>query len=241
MRTLDEILDKIKELKGLKTDAALAEFFKVKTSTVATWRSRGTIPYDMIIAFCEQENIPVGWLLSGQLAAKYIEIDGQRILTVSSAPGLYKEDSEDKKEVLATGNDEFIFVPQFSDKISAGAGISPTNAVEIRIAFRKDWIRRKGDPARMSLIKVSGDSMEPTLLPGDLVLIDHARNYVDFQGGIYAISVDSQIMIKRLEATPEKNQLQIISDNSKYKPREASPDKVHINGKVIWFGRELER
>jgi phage repressor protein C with HTH and peptisase S24 domain len=35
--------------------------------------------------------------------------------------------------------------------------------------------------------------------------------------------------------------VQIISDNPKYKVMEAMIDQVHINGKVIWFGRDVER
>jgi phage repressor protein C with HTH and peptisase S24 domain len=93
----------------------------------------------------------------------------------------------------------------------------------------------------MSLIRVSGDSMEPTLLSGDLVLVDHGRQHIDPQGGIYAISMDHEIMIKRIQILYYKKVLKIISDNNKYEPFEAAADQVNINGKVIWYGRELER
>lgn len=92
----------------------------------------------------------------------------------------------------------------------------------------------------MSLIKVSGDSMEPTLLAGDLVLVDHGRNSIASQGGIYAIAIEDEIMIKRVQPSfPEK--LLVISDNKQYAPLEISRDKVRVNGKVIWFVREMER
>jgi phage repressor protein C with HTH and peptisase S24 domain len=81
----------------------------------------------------------------------------------------------------------FIFISQVSGHISAGGGLIPDNMVEMRIAFRRDWIQRKGSPENMSLIRVAGDSMEPTLHSGDIVLIDHSRDYVDPHGGIYAI------------------------------------------------------
>ena len=58
MRTANEILDDIRRLKGLDSDAALGGLFGVKQSTVASWRSRNTLPYDDIIAFCVKENIP---------------------------------------------------------------------------------------------------------------------------------------------------------------------------------------
>lgn len=136
---------------------------------------------------------------------------------------------------------DYVFVPRMNDKISAGPGTTPYNMSDLRIAFRKDWIRRKGDPKNMSLIKVIGDSMEPTLLAGDLVLIDHNRNRIDAQGGIYAIAIDHEIMIKRIQPLYHLNKIKIISDNKNYDPIEINIDDVNINGKVIWFAREIER
>jgi len=74
-----------------------------------------------------------------------------------------------------------------------------------------------------------------------LILIDHGRNYLDPHGGIYAIALDDTLMIKRLQPEYPNKKVQIISDNPKYKVMEAMIDQVHINGKVIWFGREIER
>jgi phage repressor protein C with HTH and peptisase S24 domain len=136
---------------------------------------------------------------------------------------------------------EFIYIPQVSGKISAGGGLVADNTIDMRIAFRREWIQRKGDALNMSIIRVQGDSMEPTLMSGDIVLVDHGRNYVDPHGGIYAIAPGDLIMIKRLQLIYPSAKLRIISDNSRYQPIEAEPEKVIINGKVIWFGWELER
>ncbi len=72
----------------------------------------------------------------------------------------------------------------------------------------------------MSLIRVSVDSMEPTLMSGDLVLVDHNRTTIDLQGGIYAISMDDTIMIKRLQIKYPLSTIRIISDNSWYETKE---------------------
>lgn len=137
--------------------------------------------------------------------------------------------------------DDFVFVRQVNGKISAGGGTMPDNSIDVKAAFRRDWIKRKGGkPDRMSLIKVDGDSMEPTFLSGDLVLVDHGRNSVPSRGGIYAIAIDDEIMIKRVQPiSPDK--LLVISDNKQYPPFEIARDQVQINGKVIWYARELER
>jgi phage repressor protein C with HTH and peptisase S24 domain len=136
---------------------------------------------------------------------------------------------------------DFVLIRQVNGRISAGNGLVPDDSVDIQAAFRRDWIKRKGGkPENMTLIAVAGDSMEPTLLSGDLVLVDHGRNTIAAQGGIYAISIEDEIMIKRVQpAFPDK--LLIISDNKQYPPYEVELDKVKINGKVIWYARELER
>ena len=154
---------------------------------------------------------------------------------------LVLHEPEAKYEESSTTYDEFVYVPQMKSLISAGGGLIPDTMIEMKIAFKRDWIQRKGNPENMSLIRATGDSMEPTLKPGDILLIDHSRNDVDPHGGIYAIAVDGQIMIKRLQILYPSKKIKIISDNAKYESTEVDSDHLNISGKVIWYGRELER
>ena len=133
---------------------------------------------------------------------------------------------------------EYVFIPQVAGRISAGGGLEPDNTIELKMAFRKDWVERKGNPNDMSIIRVLGDSMEPTLQSGDLVLINHSRNYIDPQGGIYALAIDGQIMLKRVQLVPSKGHARIISDNPHYETEIVPLSQLVVNGKMIWFGRE---
>jgi phage repressor protein C with HTH and peptisase S24 domain len=173
-------------------------------------------------------NVNPDWLIMGEgeiFKKKDIELleDGEKTYKYK-----YKEE-------------DFVLVPLMSGKISAGGGLIPDNTIQVQLAFRHDWIKRHGDPKRMSLIRVSGDSMEPTLFSGDIVLVDHNRNYIDPQGGIYAIVIDDMVMIKRLQPNHISKKILVISDNNKYRAIEANPDELIIQGKIIWFGREIER
>lgn len=147
----------------------------------------------------------------------------------------------EQEEIAGTTETDFILIPQVRGTIAAGGGLVPDDTVELRVAFRREWIQRKGDPNKMSLIRVIGDSMEPTLTSGDLVLVDHNRNYVDPQGGIYAIAIEGEIAVKRIQMLFPTKKLRIISDNSRYEPIEIEPGHVVVNGKVVWFCREIER
>lgn len=169
------------------------------------------------------------WLLTGE---GYAFPEGDKI------GDLLRQRKSSEKEKLS---DEFVFVPQFKSLISAGMGLIPDDNIEMRVAFRRDWIRRKGDPKHMSLIKILGDSMEPTLMSGDLVLVNHSCNYLDPQGGIYAIAINNNIMVKRVQPDLHAHKVKIISDNPSYSPIEVDMDQVKINGKIIWYAREIER
>lgn len=70
LRSASEVLDEIRKIKGLQTDIALGEFFGVKQSTVASWRSRGSLPYEEIINFCIREGISTDSLLIKQEPVK---------------------------------------------------------------------------------------------------------------------------------------------------------------------------
>jgi hypothetical protein len=94
MRTIDEILDKIKNLKGIKKDMELAILLNVKPNTITTWRTRKTIPHDVLYRFCEEQEIDITWLLTGKITTKYIDVEGQRVLVMSGEPGLYKKEEE---------------------------------------------------------------------------------------------------------------------------------------------------
>ena len=238
MPSSSQILDRIIALKKLKNDAGLARFLNVKPAIISNWRTRGTIPYEIIISFCEHNGITLDYIISGK-APEYAAIP---------SPGHVFETSPLEDRVAETvkyrpeygpGNDEFVYISQVMGRISAGRGRIPENAVDVKVAFRKEWVKRKGNPGNMVLIKVDGDSMEPSLLSGDVVLIDRNRNYIDPQGGIYALALDDIIMIKRVQVLADK--IRIISDNPKYEAFDVPLDRVKVNGKVIWFARELER
>ncbi len=192
-------------------------------------------------AICDAFGVKSEWLLYGK-GAMY---EDRWVLLEERAKELgedvYARLSDKKPEAAAAGDlpGGYVSVPQVRGEISAGRGLTPDDASEVRLAFRKDWIERKGDPANMSLIRVSGDSMEPTLESGDIVLVDHNRNYIDPQGGIYAVSVDDGVIIKRVQVLYPSGMFRVISDNPRYEPFELESERLKVNGKVVWFGREI--
>jgi phage repressor protein C with HTH and peptisase S24 domain len=219
---MDGILGRIRELRkklDLKQES-LAQALEIKRSAVSK-KETGDAPFTLneILILADEMGVnPID----------FFKTDDDS----SAMSGLIHKQHE---------GEQYVLVPMMQGKVSAGPGLMADNTIEMTVAFRKDWLSRKGDPSRMSIVRVQGDSMEPTLQSGDVVLIDHTRHYIDAHGGIYAIAYDNEIMIKRLQVLMPDRKVKVISDNTKYESALLNEDQVTINGKVIWYGREIER
>lgn len=124
--------------------------------------------------------------------------------------------------------------------ISAGAGeglwIEESDGSEM-IAFRESWLRQKFRTSAqgLHLIYVRGESMEPTLRSGDIVLLDTKATEVN--EGIYVLRIDSALFVKRLHLLPGR-QLQVSSDNPAYESfvidLSNPPDDFAVIGRTLW-------
>ncbi|CQR45120.1 putative phage repressor [Thiomonas sp. CB3] len=95
--------------------------------------------------------------------------------------------------------------------------------------------------ASLALVTVAGDSMEPTIRDGDIVVIDRSARIID-RDGVYLFTFGDETFIKRIQRMPKA--LSVISDNELYKPWEIKPTEamqLHVHGRVLWgwLGKEL--
>ena len=88
------------------------------------------------------------------------------------------------------------------------------------------------NPDNIKMLRVYGDSMEPTLSDGDWVLVDISKNFID-SDGIFLIRMSSGLAVKRIQNTIGKAVV-VKSDNSKYDNITADIGNVAIVGKVIY-------
>ena len=135
--------------------------------------------------------------------------------------------------------EEFSLVEKRKGAISAGPGLRPDNDVDFRLAFRNDWLEQFGGAKQLFVVRVEGDSMEPTLQESDTVLINKNANTIGAGGGVFAINWNSMVLVKRLQMNPQTNEIIIKSDNPNYDSMVVKPNEIQIEGKVIWYGREV--
>ena len=111
-------------------------------------------------------------------------------------------------------NDEYYYIPAYEVEASAGHGAfteGATTPVKY-LAFRKDWVHdRRLTPASLSAIFARGDSMEPTIPDGAIILVDGSR-IEPLNGKIHVIRMDERLWVKRAQWIPGGG-LRLISDN----------------------------
>lgn len=141
----------------------------------------------------------------------------------------------------STGKLGFRTIPKLDVGASAGPGaINDAEALAGKIGFDEKWLRKLAtDPAQLSLIRVEGDSMAPTLNNGDDIMVDSSAAAAALRDGIHVIRMDDVLMVKRLAKGPA-GRLSVLSDNPAY-PGWPDVDgaAVTVVGRVVWAGRRL--
>lgn len=142
-------------------------------------------------------------------------------------------------------DEDFAMLRRLNVKASAGNGnLVFFESEKGRLAFRRDFLRTAGvKEDEAVVIYADGQSMEPTIPDGAVLLVDTARTELA-NNDVYVIRLDSEILVKRLRKEIGGGVL-IVSDNPdkhKYPDILVSPDKedhLSIIGRVFWMGARL--
>lgn len=189
----------------------------------------------------EKSGVPVG-TLNNYIAGK-TEPGALKLAAIAKA-------TNRSVDFFLTGRDaaagDLVTVPRFDLRASA-AGASRalvpdqmTFPQEV-MSFSATWLRRLGvDPQHAELLIAQGDSMEPTIRDGDMMLLNRAIRTVE-TAGIYVVTVGGMIVVKRAFVRP-LGDLVLKSDNAIYPDEVIKYDdlsNVTIEGRVRWAGRAM--
>jgi phage repressor protein C with HTH and peptisase S24 domain len=136
-------------------------------------------------------------------------------------------------------NTNLVSIPLYAATASAGAGsINEGDDIIDHCRFKIDWIKKTlhANPRKLALIRISGDSMEPTLRSGDVIMINRELDDPS-DGKIYVVNLGGQVVAKRIQVTG-RDKIDLISDNRIYPIVPLGPQS-RITGRVVWFGRKL--
>lgn len=105
--------------------------------------------------------------------------------------------------------------------------------------FMREEIR--APESRVIVIETTGDSMTPTILSGDRVIVDTGHT-IPSPDGIYAIRDQyGFIVVKRLQVLRKEGRraIRIISDNTSHHAEDVGEDEIEIVGRVLWSLKRL--
>lgn len=210
---IDSLMRRILDATGINSQSELAKELDINRSGITHARNNNRIPDKWIVKLYRRFGFNPRWIETG-MGNVFIQTQSSR-------------------------DDEFKYIPKVAARLSAGNGSFECDAnITDYLSFQKKWLAKKGSANDMVAMEVFGQSMEPAIKEGDIVLIDQSQKNI-LAGAIYAVGVEDTILVKRVEKHP--NKLVLCSDNRDYDPiflKREEADRVRIVGKVIWSCRE---
>lgn len=206
---------------------------------------------DMLRRYIKGENEPTVAAVARLAAPQGISMEwiatgrGDMFMTleqISSGFGKFQE-SPAPYLLKSPMNEEYAAIPLYDVRAAAGGGfVVDSELVVDMLHFKKSWLRQRlsASPTDLHLIYVDGESMEPTLRPGEVILVDH-RDTGPTRDGVYVLRMDGALMVKRLQRLPGGN-INVTSDNTAYHPFTANVSQLNSNdfaivGRVVWSAR----
>lgn len=221
-----ELCERIKVVRGFFSQEEFAGKVGVHKNTAARWERGERCPdaqdlFKITIAFPE---FAPEWLLTGEGSMRRGE-------------GTERETAGPLAVVGQEPPEGYIRVPRYDIAASAGGGaMVHSEQVVDYLAFRKEWLQGSlgVSPSSVAVISVMGDSMEPYLADGDLILVDTSVTRIE-NNAVYVIHVDGSLLVKRIQKKIDGTVI-VKSDNEHYEPevfRGEATELLRVVGKMV--------
>jgi transcriptional regulator with XRE-family HTH domain len=118
------------------------------------------------------------------------------------------------------------------------------NGIDTRepITVKRSWIKSQFqvEPEDLRILCVEGESMKPTLSPGDLVLANIKDTIV--RDGLYLVQIEDALIIKRLQRL-STNFIKVSNDDPAYESWTVNPNdftqRLLVIGRIIQVSRRV--
>lgn len=204
----------------------LSQILNGAKSSTGTPRGVGDALARKLEAGCGKE---VGWLDRPHGA------DTDKPLTIEQAQALLP--GAMRVVIAEPGDPNFYFIKKV--KLQLRAGVTGFQTIPDiydgdTVSLPKNWVDRKNiNPNTLMALTVTGESMEPNLYAGDVVIVDTADKAMK-DGAVYAFNYDGESVIKRL--VKERGDWWLFSDNpdqTRHRPKGCRSGDCGIIGKVV--------
>jgi len=139
---------------------------------------------------------------------------------------------------VAAASAALVEVPWLALSAAAGAGADAADERRLRMErFAPETLAAAGiAPRTASIIMARGDSMVPTILDGDRLVVDRGDRRVGRNGAILVVRRDGDLLVKRVTAA--RDTITLTSDNPVYPPIIVPGAEVELIGRVKLLLRE---
>ncbi len=222
--------DRLKELRTHLnfTQQEFALQLNLKQSIFSLYENnqRG-MSFDILKRIREVTNCNLTWLITGDGEMFNIPKTQPKI-TEFSLPKKQQSHLEDISDMLIEVDntlDSFYEIPVMAE-IAAGLPDYTGNDEPLEIVSIPS--KYVNDPNRVVCFKVSGHSMEPTILPGDLVLITKTKDVLYAENKICGFRTPDGITLKRLLIDRKTKTVILLPINTEFEAQVYDPDDTEI-------------
>jgi phage repressor protein C with HTH and peptisase S24 domain len=228
------------------TPADLARARKVSRQAVKQWLSDETVPTGPnLVGIAIDTDVDPQWLATG------------RGSPMGTTKGSHVKRGSDKSESsvvevshLHDQAADLVLIRELDVRARSGTSgglidVEDTDEATATVAahgFPSAGFRQLygAEPDRVRILEVVGDSMEPTLFPGQKVMVD-TQDRAPTPPGIFVVFDGFGLVLKRVQyvAHSDPPRVKISSDNKEYDPYERTLEEAHIQGRVIGGWRRM--
>lgn len=193
----------------------------VPQTTLSNMFNRDSTPKtELLNKIVEIHQVNPSYLLTGEGPM----FAGQDVSPLAPAPSMVTYRGGGLRELQETLTGKL--VPFLTQMVSAGPG---AELLEYEDSCGLICLPEAAVKGELRALRVKGDSMEPTLRPGDIVVCDQNG----WQGdGVYVIRDQDSAYVKRVRRVREG--LEVISDNTVYQPWQCPSEELVLVGRVVF-------
>jgi phage repressor protein C with HTH and peptisase S24 domain len=145
-------------------------------------------------------------------------------------------------KVTVLEDDDLVEIAEIDLQYGLGATYLNNAITAEKRRFSKEWLRNftRAAPASLFWATGDGDSMEPTIRSGEVILIDGSQKTPRMGEGIWAVALGDFGMVKRIHYAGA-DRIELLSDNVSLQipPIAVGEGELHVIGRVVAVVRRL--
>lgn len=210
-----ELGSRLRELeKGFTNRETAAKAAGAAKSTFQSWIEGKADPsFEGLASFARQTGVSLDWLAG-------MSADASRGRQIGEDRGM-------------------VAIPVFEFEAGAGPGMVAYDEKPVdHLWFNETWLRQTYgvNPNDLKMLPSSGDSMEPTISSGAMLLVNTSKTARLPGDGIFVVRLEGDILVKRLQRVPG-GKIKVSSDNAAYDAFHVSLDDGGVDfallGRVV--------